>query len=273
VITTREASARALTISVVTPSYNQGRFLERAIRSVLDQQVSDLEYFVIDGGSSDDSVEIIRRYAGDLAYWQSERDNGQASAVNIGWSMASGDILGWLNSDDFYLPGALNTVAAYMAEHSEALVVYGKCMFVDPAGRPFAVMGEPFDGHRLARGRQMIPQPSTFIRREVWQQVGPLDESLRYALDYDFLVRVSRICRPQYIDRALAGFTVHRAAKTTEDRAAARMETLRVAQEYASGVDAILLRLITSRARIYHALPAALRTRLDAIRRLPVLPD
>jgi glycosyltransferase involved in cell wall biosynthesis len=113
--------------TVVTPSFNQAQFLERSIRSVIDQDYPDLEYFVMDAGSTDGSVDIIERHADRIDYWVSEPDGGQSAAINAGWSRGSGDIVAWLNSDDHYMPGALETVGAYMQAHPDVMVAYGRC--------------------------------------------------------------------------------------------------------------------------------------------------
>ena len=128
-------------ITVVTPSFNQARFLERTIRSVLDQGYAQLEYLILDGGSSDGSTDIIRAYESHLAYWISEPDDGQSAAVNAGWRRASGEILGWLNSDDFYLPGTLQFVGEFFAAHPDVAFLYGTCDVVDEAGRKLRQVG------------------------------------------------------------------------------------------------------------------------------------
>lgn len=132
-------------------------------------------------------------------------------------------------------------------------------------------MGAPFDMRRLLRGDQMIPQPSVFLRRTALDLVGPIDESLRYGMDYDFFIRLARIARPVFVDRRLSSATMHRAAKTTRDRAIARQETFDIAARYASPAGRFILALISMRARLYHGLPVGLRRRLDAIRGLPLV--
>ena len=158
-------------ITVVTPSFNQGRFLERTILSVLDQAYPALEYFVMDGGSTDDSVDIIRRYAHRLDHWASQPDGGQTAAINTGWRMARGEILCWLNSDDYYLPGTLRFVGEYMREHPEEWVVYGSWEAVDDAGRRLNYAGRPFAHSRMILSQNCIPQPAAFIRREAIDEV------------------------------------------------------------------------------------------------------
>ncbi|MGI9145089.1 MAG: glycosyltransferase family 2 protein [Chloroflexota bacterium] len=180
-------------ISIVTPSFNQADFLEKTIRSVLLQGYPDLEYIVVDGGSTDGSVEIIRKYERHLAYWVSETDAGQSHAINKGFSRATGDIFAWLNSDDFYAPGVLSRVAAEFAARPEIGLVYGDCLFLDEGDgstrlRPARQMG--FD--RLLVGDNPIWQPSTFFRRSVFEEAGGVDESLHLALDYDLWLRSTK---------------------------------------------------------------------------------
>ena len=257
-------------ISIVTPSFNQAAYLERTIQSVLDQGYPRLEYLVMDGGSSDGSVSIIGRYDSAISYWVSEPDAGQAAAVNQGWARSSGEILGWINSDDFYLPGTLSFVGSYFASHPETLMLYGRCQVVDADGRPLGVIGDPFDMRRILRGDDMIPQPSAFVRRAAWEKAGAIDESLRYSMDYDFFIRVARLAPPVFAERLMSAFTVHQRAKTTQDRATARQETFRVASRYATGSGQLLLSMLALRARVYHQLPVRLRQRLDGLRHLPV---
>ncbi len=253
----------------MTPSFEQAQYLERAMRSILDQGYPRTEYLVLDGGSTDGSRAIIERYADRLAYWRSASDGGQAAAVNEGWSRSTGDILGWLNSDDLYLPGTLERVADWFDGHPDSAVVYGRCWFVDADGKRIRSVGSPFSGWRFAATLQTVPQPALFVRRSAWEQTGPLDESLRYAMDYDFFLRLFERFRPSFLDADLAAATIHRAAKTTADRAVAKREAIRVAQDHASGPMKLAVRLIDAGATLYHRLPRVLRSLLDAIRRHP----
>jgi glycosyltransferase involved in cell wall biosynthesis len=266
-----EASAELPVISVVTPSFNQAAFIRRTIQSVLDQAYPRLEYIILDGGSTDGSVDVIRQFASRLAYWTSEPDGGQSSAINAGWGRSTGDILAWLNSDDYYLPGTLHAIGEYVRTHPEVGMVYGTCRMVDPAGRPLGTMGRPFDMQQVIRGNLMIPQPSTFISKELWEKVGPIDETLNYSMDFDYFIRAARFRQPVFLDRALSVFTVHPLAKTTRDRSVARQEVFRVASRYATGRELMVVRLLALRARGYHLIPRRVRNRLDRLRGLPVL--
>ena len=181
-------------ISVITPSFNQGRFLEQTIRSVLDQGYPNLEYIIMDGGSGDNSVEVIRRYGDFLARWESEPDRGQAHAINKGMQHATGDILCWINSDDWYLPGALYS-AAIEFRRRDVNFVYGGCLLRRESSANDYFVRMPQTLHKIStdlRVFDFIDQPSSFWSRRVWEAVGPLDESLHYAFDWDFFIRVSQ---------------------------------------------------------------------------------
>lgn len=259
-------SAELPSITVVTPSFNQDAFLERTIRSVLDQGYPRLEYFVMDGGSTDGSVEIIRRHADRLDYWVSQPDGGQTAAINTGWRRASGQILAWLNSDDFYLPGALLTIGRAFVDHPDAAIVYGPMRREDPDGRSLGNLGSAFNRRRLLYSHQMIPQPSAFFRRSAVEAAGELDESLHYSMDYDFLLRLTRVGAAVMLPEPLAVATIHAEAKTTRDRALAAVETNQVRRRYARGAGWLFVRLQPLLSWSYHRLPLAVRRGVDRLR-------
>lgn len=178
-------------ISIVTPSYNQGQFLEETICSVLDQNYPNLEYLVIDGGSSDNSVEIIKKYEKHLTYWVSEADNGQAHAVGKGFARSSGQILNWLNSDDIILPGALDAAAACLGERlDQPVVAYGWRQRIDEKGTVFDFDIPPAHLNRLLfRTGSWIPQETAFFTRAAYVAAGGISESRRFALDYDLWLK------------------------------------------------------------------------------------
>jgi glycosyltransferase involved in cell wall biosynthesis len=206
-------------VSIVTPSYNQARFLESAIQSVLAQDYPAIEYIVIDGGSSDDSVEIIKKYADRLAHWVSEPDKGQTDAINKGFSKANGEILAWLNSDDTYEPYAVAEALTFLQGHPNVGMVYGDANFIDRQGRVIGRFPAAQTNYRrLRRGYVHIPQQAAFWRASLWEQVGPLDPSFTFAMDYDLWVRLARITELRYHPRVWANFRLHGDSKTiTED--------------------------------------------------------
>lgn len=226
-------------ISIVTPSYNQGRFIEEVIRSVLLQGYPNLEYIIIDGGSTDESLDIIRKYADWLTHWVSEPDSGQANAINKGFSHAQGDVLAWLNSDDIYEAGTLSTVAQRLNPLDGPLVVFGDCLAIDEQGNPkhiYRGIERPFL-RRLCYWRGWnLPQPTVFWTREVWERVGPLDESLHLALDYDLFLRMSRHYEFRHVGKVLARYRQHASAKSgtgwKENRARFYIEMKPVSQQY-----------------------------------------
>jgi glycosyltransferase involved in cell wall biosynthesis len=205
-------------ITVVTPSMNQAEFIEETIRSVLDQGYANLEYVVIDGGSSDGSVDVIRKYEKRLAYWTSERDHGQADAINKGWRRATGDILTYLNSDDTYFPGALRLAAETLARDPAVAFVYGRCKVIDEHGtvlRERRVRAASFP--ELLRWSPSIPQPSMFLRRTAVESVGFLNPNLHFTMDYELALRIGLKYKIQFIPHLLANMRDHAAAKTALD--------------------------------------------------------
>ena len=217
-------------ITVVTPSYNQAAFLEQTIRSVLDQDCENLEYILVDGGSTDGSLEIIRRYSDRLAWWVSEPDRGQTDAINKGFARATGDVLAWLNSDDTYESGALREAVDFLDRHPEVGLVYGDANYIDGEGRVIGRFNaRQTDTERLMRGAVYIPQQAAFFRRRLWEQVGPLDPDFYFAMDYDLWVRLARISRLQYLPgHTWANFRLHSAAKTMSDDPRCWPEMLKV---------------------------------------------
>src|SRR5262245_37115584 len=173
-------------ITVVTPSLNQGQYLEATLRSVLLQGYPNLEYRVMDGGSTDDSVGILRRYERWLDGWVSAPDNGQSHAINQGLSQASGQVLAWLNSDDTYEPGALVRIGRAFAEHPEAVLIFGQAYHISRTGRRIGqASARAYDRRWLLEQGNSIPQPSAFFNQAAWRAVGQLDETLHFAMDYD----------------------------------------------------------------------------------------
>ena len=180
-----------LLVSIVTPSLNQGRFLEETLRSVLEQEYPSVEHLAFDGGSTDGSVEILERYAPRLAYWTSGPDAGQADAINRGWARAQGAIVAYLNSDDCYLPGAIRRAVDYLEEHPDVGIVYGACQVVDAQGRPLGGSREPADGSLAHLLRYPLPQPTMFARRWVLDRIGLLDARYHCTMDWNWTIRAA----------------------------------------------------------------------------------
>jgi glycosyltransferase involved in cell wall biosynthesis len=216
-------------VSIVTPSFNQSRFLEAAIRSVLALDYLHIEFIVIDGGSTDGSVEVIQKYADKLAFWVSEPDMGQADAVNKGFAQAKGEIFAWLNSDDTYEPYAVSEAVGFLQENSRIGMVYGDAYFIDEKGRVIGRFPAAQTNYRrLRRGYVHIPQQAAFWRASLWKQVGALDTSLYFAMDYDLWVRLARISELRYHPRVWANFRLHGDSKTILDDDRCWPEMLRV---------------------------------------------
>jgi glycosyltransferase involved in cell wall biosynthesis len=207
-------------ISVITPSFNQAEFLERTMRSVLDQGYSNLEYIVIDGGSTDGSVDLIRKYADRLTYWVSEPDRGQVDAINKGFRRASGDWLCWQNSDDVFFPGAFADLAKAASEHPEAGLIVGNMVLIDENDSPLRDLRyvAPDHGAMLAEG-MLLANQSAFWRRDVQEAVGLLNESYHCSFDYDWFLRVTAACRGVHVNRRWGGLRLHAATKTSNQAA------------------------------------------------------
>jgi hypothetical protein len=194
-------------ISIVTPSFNQAQFLEETIRSVLLQGYPDLEYMIVDGGSTDSSVETIRKYEPWLAYWVSEKDRGQSHAINKGFARASGSLLAWLNSDDYYEPGCFATAAAFLTARSHVDLVYGGCNIVDQRGcLRETIMAQEVSLERLLLTRGGIFQAATFIRRTVLAKVGFVNEALHYVMDFEYWLRILDRCQAVPLPAVLANY-------------------------------------------------------------------
>jgi glycosyltransferase involved in cell wall biosynthesis len=229
-------------VSIITPSYNQGRYLEATIRSVLEQDYPRIEYLVIDGGSTDESVAIIKRYSDRLAYWESGLDRGQAHAVNKGLQRAQGEILGWLNSDDLLAPEAVRLAVRTLHDQPEVDVVYGRLARIDAVGRPVPTPILPKDrlefGLAHVVGECIVNQPGAFWRREIMQRVGWLDERLTYSLDYEFWIRMALAgARFRRLDPVVAFFRLSEGSKTVAQTAAQAVEQFQTLGRVLEGHD------------------------------------
>ncbi|HWE03022.1 MAG TPA: glycosyltransferase family 2 protein [Tepidisphaeraceae bacterium] len=234
------ASSPLPKISVVTPSFNQGRFLEECIRSVLDQNYPNLEYVIVDGGSTDESPAVIGRYKERLSWWVSEKDAGQADAINKGFRRCTGDLVAWINADDFYLPGAFNLAAqAYRASPGGSFY-FGRCLRVDEKSAKKGEYVEApqllFNRDAMIYGLNYIAQPSTFIDRERLQEVGYLNPSLSWGLDSELWIKLSGSAPAIAVPHLLAASREHGQTKTSNG-SFARIEELRQIAAKFSGVE------------------------------------
>lgn len=200
-------------VSIITPSFNQARYLETTIRSVLGQRYQDLDYIIIDGGSTDGSIEIIRKYQDHLSWWVSEPDKGQAQAINKGFQKATGDVVGWLNSDDVYAPGAVNSAVKAFLQSPEVGLVYGDAISIDQDGSPF--YQQVFDDYSLKElvAFHIICQPAVFFRRESLECAGYLDENYHFLLDHQLWLRIAQFVKIRHIAEIWAFARYHPGAK------------------------------------------------------------
>lgn len=229
-------------ISIITPSLNQGEFIEQTIQSVLDQEYPDLEYIIVDGGSTDSTLDIIKKYEKWLS-WMSEPDRGQAHAINKGLGIATGEVFAYLNSDDLYQPGALHTVGNFYKDHPNADWVTGKCHIIDwntVEIRKIVTWYKNFwllvKSYNVLLVIDYISQPATFWRRAIMNEVGFFDESLFYTLDYDYSLRVGKNNRLWVINDYLASFRIHPASKTTCSTVKQFNSDFDVAKQYTSSM-------------------------------------
>ncbi len=204
-------------ISIVVPSYGQAAFLEETLLSIFSQDVAELEVVVVDGGSDDGSADVIRRYEDRIAWWVSEPDQGQADALNKGFSHCTGDILGWVCSDDTLLPGALRAASEALVRDPEALLVYGDAELVDEAGLSLGLLhARPFDVVTMVRTCQNhVVQPGSLFRREALEIAGPFVVESHYYFDFEFVLKLGLAGRALQLNRSLGTYRLHETSKST----------------------------------------------------------
>lgn len=215
-------------VSIITPSYNQASYLEQTMRSVLGQEYADIEYIVIDGASTDGSVDIIKKYADRLAYWVSEKDRGQAEAINKGFARAHGAIVAWLNSDDYYLPGAVAAAVKAFDEHPEAVLVYADMLAVDQHGQTTNELKYQQLTLEDLLCFQIIGQPAVFMRRSALEKAGGLDLTFHFLLDHLLWIRIAQQGRIIHINQTWAAARYHAEAKNRAKAAEFGHEAFRI---------------------------------------------
>lgn len=251
-----------LTISVVTPSLNQGDFIRATINSVLDQNYPALDYLIVDGGSSDGTIGVLREFSNRLR-WISEPDRGQADAINKGLRMARGDVMAYLNADDLYLPGALERVSEYLTLHPQADWIYGNCRVIDETGLPIGqLVAPPFNLQRMVHRADYVPQPTVFWRRSAADRIGEFDVTLRFAMDYDYFIRLGQYTPGHRLAVEMACFRLHPSSKTifSANEEAFWRETLMVSERYGMKPWTVWFWLRRARHRGLRVLPKALRS-------------
>lgn len=215
-------------VSVVTPSFNQARYLEQTMRSVLEQDHPRIEYIVVDGASQDGSVDIIRNHEGKLAYWVSEKDSGQAEAINKGLARASGEIVAWLNSDDYYLPGAVSSAVKAFELNPDAALVYGDMLAVDENGQTTNLMQYSQLSLADLLCFQIIGQPSVFFRRDALEKAGLLDTTFHFLLDHQLWIRIAQHGKLLHVPQVWSAARYHAGAKNVAKAAEFGREAFRI---------------------------------------------
>ena len=243
--------------SIITPSYNQARFLEQTIKSVVSQRGSfELEYLILDGGSTDSSVGIIQKYAGkhpNIIKWQSKKDKGQVDAINQGLKMASGDIVAYINSDDYYLPGSLSKVAEYFASHPSCRWLVGDCGISQKSLEWTFFLKHlwPIDRHPLfLQIFNTVNQPAVFFRTSLVKKVGSFNSKYHYAFDYDYWLRCLKYALPHRLHRKLAVFRIHHLSKGNTGFSDQFAEDINVARLQTKNKKIVLLHFVLSKITI-----------------------
>lgn len=224
-------------VSIITPSYNQARYLEQTIRSVLDQDYPRIEYIVMDGASTDGSVEIIKKYADKLAYWESVKDTGQADAINKGFARARGGIVAWLNSDDYYLPGTIKDVVKVFEENPDVVLAYGNMLAVDENGQTFNTLTYKQLTLEDLLCFQIIGQPAVFMRRSALQQTSGLDSTFHFLLDHLLWIQIAKRGRILHVDQTWSAARYHAEAKNVAKAAEFGRDAFRILETIAQDKD------------------------------------
>ena len=225
-------------ISIVTPSFNQGSYLESTILSVIGQLYPNLEYIIMDGGSTDNSIDIIRKYEKHFAFWESVPDKGQSDAINKGFQIATGDILAWINSDDMYLPHTFRFISEYFSSNCDDKIVFGNCLKFNQETKK--VYGSDVESSHKKLDISLcdyIIQPSCFWSRQIWEKVGPLNLDLAFSLDWDWFIRAQKLnLKFEPISEFLSIYRIHAQHKTGTGGQDRIYELVKIYQKYHSGM-------------------------------------
>lgn len=224
-------------VTIITPSYNQAKYLEQTIRSVLNQEYPRIEYIVVDGESTDGSLEIIKKYADKLAYWESKKDKGQADAINKGFTRATGEIVAWLNSDDYYLPGAVGAAVKVFEENPEVVLVYGNMLAVDDNGIKFNTLTYKQLTLEDLLCFQIIGQPAVFMRRSALQKTSGLDLTFHFLLDHLLWIKIAKQGKILHVDQTWSAARYHAEAKNVAKAAEFGREAFRILETIAQDKD------------------------------------
>lgn len=237
-------------VSIITPSYNQAAYLEQTILSVLNQDFSRIEYILVDGASTDGSVEIIKKYAGKFSYWVSEKDRGQADAINKGFTRATGDIVAWLNSDDYYLQGTVSAAVKVFEENPDAVLVYGNMLAVDEHGKTFNTLSYKQLTLEDLLCFQIIGQPAVFMRRSALTKTSGLNLDFHFLLDHLLWIHIAKQGKILHVDQTWSAARYHAEAKNRAKAAEFGREAFRILDEVAQDKTlAPVLAMVSHRAR------------------------
>lgn len=245
-------------VSIVTPSYNQGIFLEATIESVLGQGYPNIEYIIVDGGSTDESIEIIKKYEKYLTWWCSEKDKGQSDAINKGWCRARGEIISYLNSDDMLVPDAINLVIDAYRSDNLGGIYYGDWVYINKEGVEVGRKKSSRCNFRelLIYGQgKFVAQAASFYRSDLVHQIGLLDETLHFSMDYDLLLRLSSLAKMIYIPQPLALIRLHNLSKSSMFIKKHYQESIMLQAKYGAGLFTIRTKLKYYRYTLFSMMP------------------